>query len=221
MAEKSIKKKWRDETAFSSYIEHLTFPADKKWLTCRITARGEKATQKINVNAAIGSSSYSFTCKDKKTVTKTYDVGGKYCPINVTGKLSVNPFPPAWGSVEVECTYDDEQPQLLSKSASWSDETTGISCIDKLFLSADHTWEKCEIKINGGKQKVTGIMVGLIANNDIKMTPVWKVLNGTDSFVYTIDNIQAKTPLLVPGYITNHSLVGAGAKITITGYYYN
>lgn len=216
-----VIKKWSDETKGASYIEHLTFPSDRKWTTCKVTVTGKQSSQSVDVNVDIGGTKYSFSCTLKKNESKTmeYTVGGKFCAINITGKLSTKDFFYLSGAeVLVECVYEESE-ILKSKSVSWGDSTLGVSCIEKLYLDATEKWEHCEIKVQGLKNKITGAKTTVIVDGELKGNPSWKVLTGTESIVYTYDNINAKVTLLVAGYITNNMGPGGGANIILTGFY--
>lgn len=215
-------KKWHDRTAGKSKIENLNFTADRFWEECEITIKGEEKNVFGTPNQEFtiylnGEKIFDDALFGTKTIKKSIK---KNCTISVTGVMGVNlgTIPPAVGGVEVCCTYTG--PVLHGKSVTWSDATAGISCIDRLFLDDEHIWEKCEIKVEGNKDKSTGCMVTLIADGDFAPgnLPGWTVLNGTESKIYTFE-IGKKVPLVVAGYITNHAIVGGGAKITLTGFY--
>jgi len=221
-----MKKSWHDDTRGGSNIEGINFPADRYWKTCSVTMNGIHRLQLLSTEV----------WTDKKIAGGSQDGEGqkKYqcgingmCVVTVNGYLKnkLNPSG-AVGEVIVTCTYDDDS-VVKSESKTWEDRTAANSLIQDLFLPADHTWLKCEIRVDfhsstTDNPSTTGCMVTLIKNGELAFLPdgtlpLWAEKVGAGSVSYLFD-INAKVSLVAAGYISN-KIAGGGAKVTLTGYY--
>lgn len=213
-------KKWEDRTAGKSYIEGLNFSADRFWEKIKIEVTGHARRQKIDISVKYDGEEKTWHCEPDGGHTESQEyIIGKQTALNITGNLRISVVGPAQASIVATGYYQGDT--FKHKSVSWEDETAGMSCINKLFLNEPHTWEKCEIKVEGKRNKKTGCMVSLLFDGAIALEPQWFVLNGTESKVITVDLHSKKGILLLPGYITHSvpSIAGGGAKVTLTGFY--
>ncbi|QHQ61649.1 hypothetical protein Ana3638_13420 [Anaerocolumna sedimenticola] len=212
---------WADKTKDVSYVNHLHFKGDKKWESCVVVVRGTMKFQEFSImikagNKIIAYEEFSLLENEIKVLERS--IGKAEC-IDVTGQLKSDGFFTAGGSIYVTCTYDP-QGQYKSSTATWETDTDNRSSIDNLFLDDNQLWDKCEIYIEGHKDKSTGCLFTLISNGEIHKNGMvdWMELYDTESVTYTFE-IKQKVSLIVAGYISNISFSGAGARITLTGYY--
>ncbi|MBE6051176.1 MAG: hypothetical protein E7214_11130 [Clostridium sp.] len=217
-----ISKHWEDATGWKSSFEGLTFPADKKWTAGTIRFKGTRKKQKIKFevtseNKVIAGDEFNLSDGEVKEYKFTIN---KCTAVNVSGYVKkVKLIYGAGVKVDVMLDYDKAIESLLSVSKTWKDETGGISCIENLGFGADHLWRKVQVTLVGKKNSSSGVMVSILADEELISTPGWKVLEGTETVVYEAD-INKKVPILVPGYITNHALVtGGGVNIKLTAFY--
>ncbi|MDL2269649.1 hypothetical protein LJC41_06775 [Desulfosarcina sp. OttesenSCG-928-G17] len=212
-------KSWSDRTAGTSNIENLNFPADRIWKTCTVTVEGRESHQNFDIQVkadgkVIDTKLYKNVKKGEK-YSFPVDIN-KQCAVDIGGKLSIDAFPPASGTVTAECSYDEVIFEQERKT--WSDETIGISCIENLFLPDNHAWDHAEVFVENHPNRTTGCQVTLIANGEIiKPMPGWIQLNGSEQQRFSYP-VNARVSLIVAGYITNKG-TGSGADITLIGYY--
>ena len=216
---KSEIHKWEDATGGKSNIEGLVFPADRYWTNGRITVRGRDKHQTVDLELYINNKLVKeVTCKPDQNETQIIDfqIDGVKA-VTVGGVLRNTGVFGASAYVEVEIWYEGGIQQ--SESAKWSDETAGMSMIENLCLEGRHSWKKCDIRIQGKKNRATQCSVTLLAGGALK-EPFYdkKILNGTEEVVFSYE-INRKLPLVVVGFIDNCDVIGAGADITLTGYY--
>lgn len=210
---------WKDETGGKSRIEGLVFAADKNWKNGKITVTGKLNYQKVDLEIYIENELVlEKTCKLDKNETEIieFQVNGRKS-VNITGTLKNSGVLGAGANIIAEIWYEGEAYQ--SKSVRWSDETAGLSVIENLCLEGTKEWTKCDIRLQGKKDRATQCYVTLIAGGALK-EPLYerKILNGTEEIVLTYE-INNKVPLVVAGYISNMDIIGAGAEIILTGYY--
>lgn len=240
-----LNKHWEDETAGKSAIENMNFEPDREWESFTFTLKGRNYAQVFNIKINISDDTVynqTFVLGEKqRSLTETYKLlpeaknksvsitgevcaawmrpdlvfvpGGKYLPNLFTNRA-------ASGTVDVVGNY--KEGTILSKEvATWDDETGLYSYIDRLFLESDRTWKRCEIKVEGHQNQITTCRLALIVNGELPgYLPETFTLDGSQSKVITFNNIEQKAPLLVTGYLQNSAIVtGAGAKVTLTGFY--
>jgi hypothetical protein len=220
------EKQWSDQTAGKSYIEHLTFPADRKWTKVKVEMYVKAGFGSANVKTELHTDkiegSGSVQEKWGSEETKSYEVNlNRVCAFYIDGYLS---GVASKGRVTVTASYEDGS-ILKSESKTWGDETAGISMIDRLYLDATQKWEKVTIAVSFDKNKSTGCMVTLLNNGELAYMndgniPPWADHFGSGNKIYEFTlNGRDKVPLVVDGYITSHAVIGGGATITLTGYY--
>ncbi len=105
------------------------------------------------------------------------------------------------------------------ESVSWNGYTDTISSIDNLCLYNTQLWERCEIYIQGYEGKNTICMLTLISNGEIhKNGRMERIkITGAESRIYVFE-IHKKVSVIAAGYISNPSVTGGGASITLTGF---
>ncbi len=212
---------WEAETKNVINISKLHFPGDKKWETCLVEVRGTKAYQSFSIliktgDVVIAKEEFSLRKDEIRVMERSIN---KVCSIDVTGQLRNNGSLEAGGSIYVTCIYNPVE-QYKSESINWGAMTDEMSCIDNLCLYGTQLWEKCEIYIEGYDNKNTGCMLTLITNGEIHKDGRidWVELMGAQSRTFSFE-IKKKVPLVVAGYISNTAIIGAGAGITLTGFY--
>lgn len=212
---------WEKETRNVSNISQLHFPGDKKWETCLVEVRGTRRNQRFSIvikvdGRVLTKQEFSLEKDEIRIIERNIH---RNCSIDVTGQLMVNGSLTAGGYVYVTCTYNPME-QFKSKSVTWNAFTEEMSSIDNLCLYDSQLWEKCEIFIQGYENRNTGCMITLISNGEINNNGIidWMELMDTQSETFSFQ-INQKVSLVVAGYISNSSLIGAGAKLTLMGFY--
>ncbi|MGB8451772.1 MAG: hypothetical protein WCD89_05505 [Anaerocolumna sp.] len=212
---------WEAETKNVININKLHFPGDKKWEACLVEVRGTKRIQSFSIiiktdDVIIAKEEFSLRKDEIRVMERRID---KVCSIEVEGQLRNNSSLKAGGSIQVTCIYNPSE-QFDSETIRWGGITDETSCIDNLCLYGTQAWEKCEIYIEGYENKNTGCMLTLISNGEIHKDGRigWIELKDTQSRTFSFE-IKKKVPLVVAGYISNTAITGAGANITLTGFY--
>ncbi len=212
---------WEGETENVSNISKLYFPGDKKWETCLVEVRGTMRNQSFFIlikagDVVLAKEEFSLKKDEIRVMERSIH---KACSIDVSGQLMTNSSGAAGGSIYVTCLYNPGE-QYKSESISWSGITKEISYIDNLCLYDTQLWEKCEIYIAGYERSNTRCMITLISNGEIHKDGRinWMELVGTQSRTYSFE-INKQVSLVVAGYISNQAIIGAGANITLTGFY--
>ncbi|WMJ88974.1 hypothetical protein [Anaerocolumna sp. MB42-C2] len=212
---------WADKTKDVSYINHLHFRGDKKWKSLVVVVRGTMKYQEFSIiikagDKIIAYEEFSLLENEIKVLERSID---KDVYIDVTGQLISGGFFTAGGNIYVTCTYDSNE-QYKSSSVIWEADTGEKSTIDNFYLDNNQLWEKCEIYIEGHKDRSTGCLLTLLSNGEIHKNGRMDFveLYETESVTYSFE-IKQKVSLIVTGYISNLLFLEAGAKITLTGYY--
>jgi hypothetical protein len=217
------EREWEDATGTASKFAGLLLDKSFYWTGCSVVVAGARNQSDFNVNIHFDGKSVhseSFTLHEDEEKTIELSVSG-HVTINITGDVNKSSFfSGAGGKVTLTGTHDTNK-KWKKQSNTWADETGGVSCVDGLFLDDGHDWKSCDILAEGKKDKNTGCMVTLVAGGAIPNGGAfgWEVIEGTDSRLWSM-TIGKNTSLVVTGYITNHQLIGGGATITLTGYYY-
>jgi len=222
-----IEKEWHEESALKSHIENLVFLADRRWKNVKVNMRIAGGRLKATLMTAD-----SEKCRGEKEISETF--GNEYgdfsytvnkeCSFYVDGFAEGVIFPTANATVRVEAEFDDAS-VLKSESSSWSDSPPGVSYIDNLYLPDTQYWVRASVQIDMGSNKDTGCLITFFKNGEFAYTmidsknvlPKKVASGGSGNFAFDF-NINAKTSLVVGGFINNES-VGGNAKITLTGFY--
>lgn len=216
-----VIKSWGDRTAGESHFEGLVLESDRKWTTVTIEAKGTGRKQNFEIRLLKNGAQtlFAMNISLSQGERESWSIAvNDTCSLSVSGKLSVNFFPPAEGSVTLSGFYEENL--FVPVTATWSDSTIGKSFIERLELPADHRWDHATLLCTGKKDKITGVSLALIADGALSGYPnhgSWNVLTGTDGISREF-KIGKKTALSVAGYITNRG-TGGGAEIRLTAYY--
>lgn len=212
---------WEGETRYKTNIGKLHFPGDRKWENCRVEVRGTDRNQGFRIEikadgAVIAREDFRLKQDEVRIIEKAVK---KSCSLDITGQLKSVNSDMGGGNIYITCTFDPAE-RYQSQSVSWKAPAEGISGIDNLCLYARQLWEKCEIYVEGYENGRTGCMLTLISDGEIQNNGKmeWMELTGNQSGTFSFD-IKKKVPLVVAGYISGLALTGAGAVITLTGFY--
>ena len=227
MSLKTVTKRWSDETAGQSKIEHLNLPADRKWKRVKVRAKGTKHWQTFHIllmkNGNQTLCDETFQLWNNETWDRSFELND-VCSLSIDGYVMIVVFPPAGGIVELTGEYEDE-PEFWEQSITWSDNTPGISVIEHLVLPPDHVWHHVDLRATGMSGMTTGVRLCLLMDGELNSYPnesqykKWSVLMGTETcYMHATPNRRGS--VIATGYITNHSgVTRGGASVTLTGYY--
>lgn len=153
----------------------------------------------------------------EKDEVKSFEMtAGGYFAIYISAKLEDSE------SMGVKITAEfSYAPNLALKTitSTWQSSLSPISSIENLYLLDSHKWIKCSVIITGYKDKTIDYSMTLITDGFLQkpLIPRGHIEYGCSNiFSYYINK---KVLLLVTGYITNKSLIGSCAEITLIGYY--